>query len=267
RLDHHLIPKERPVGTVVAQQHARGLAPLHRLPHALPAVLLAIAPLEDAQVLAQQVIDRIAAHGGEGGIGVDDGLVGSHGIADHDALGRAVDDHAPGFCRPVVHSLPPINVRNPSSAPEPRRIAAATPARAATPAYSSGPAGASRRARGVSRGVAPRPAPAASADDPAVPLPRRAGCTPAACRNPPTAPASPGPRCPRTPPRPLPSTDRRRTLPPGNASLRVIRRESRAPTGWKGPHRRRERGYGPPSRPGARLRSAADTETGRPSCP
>src|SRR6185437_1772868 len=169
----------------------------------------AIAPLENAQVLAEEIVHRIAAQGDERSVGINDGMVRSHGVADDDALGRAVHDGAPGFCRPVFHSCPLINVRNPVSAPEPRYSAGATPARAATPAGCRGPRDSGHRARAVSRGAGPKPARDPPVADPATPPPRRAGCTPAACRTLPTAPAWPGSRRRRMPPPRPPSTGRR----------------------------------------------------------
>src|SRR5205823_534936 len=49
RLHHHLVPEERPVGTVVAHQHPRRLAPVERLAQARARLLVAVRALQDAQ--------------------------------------------------------------------------------------------------------------------------------------------------------------------------------------------------------------------------
>ena len=98
RLDDCLVPEQRAVRAIVADEHASRFASLDRLAHALTRLLVSVVALEDAQVGAQNRRDRIAAELRERAVGIDHRAVGSLRIANHDALGRPLDDGAPG-CR------------------------------------------------------------------------------------------------------------------------------------------------------------------------
>src|SRR3569832_2208673 len=106
RLNHSLVPEKRAVRPVVADQNPRRLALLHRLFDLLAGFLVLIRPLQHAQVGSQQRSDRIAAHLGKSGIGVDDGTSGYCRVTDHDTLGGTVHDTAPRLGGPVVHVRP-----------------------------------------------------------------------------------------------------------------------------------------------------------------
>src|SRR6202023_774098 len=54
RRDRHLVPKYAPVLAIVAQQHTAGFPLRKRLAQSMPAVLLAIVRLQEAQVAADQ---------------------------------------------------------------------------------------------------------------------------------------------------------------------------------------------------------------------
>jgi hypothetical protein len=97
-LDDGLVPEQRAVRAIVADEHASRFASLDRLAHALTRLLVSVVALEDAQVGAQNRRDRIAAELRERAVGIDHRAVGSLRIANHDALGRPLDDGAPG-CR------------------------------------------------------------------------------------------------------------------------------------------------------------------------
>ena len=103
RLDDDLVPEQGAIRAVVANQDPCLLAALDRFAHALARLLVPVVALQDAQVGSEEGGDWIAAHLREGGVGVDDRVIGRGRIADHDAFGGALDEGSPCLRRPVVH--------------------------------------------------------------------------------------------------------------------------------------------------------------------
>src|ERR1700733_5543887 len=229
RLDDRLVPEQRPVGTVVAHQHAGGLAGAYCVGKPRAGFLVAVGALQNAQVVAEQRRRRIAAQLREGAVDEYHREIAGRGIADNDALGGVLDEVAPLLARPVVHSsLPASSFSSGAAAARASSSRALSHCGEASRAARAGPAAAPRRA---CREAQSRPH----------------GCyRRAACRNLPTVPAGPGSRCLRRRRQRLPLTDHPQTLPPETSALRAARRESSAPTGWPGPDRPPRTAHGPP---------------------
>ncbi len=94
RQNRHLVPKQRAVLAVISQQHAAGLPAVHRLAQPVPAVLLAIVPLQQPQIAADEFSSGIAGQRFETGIGVDDRAFGILRIDEHHSFGRSLDQAA-----------------------------------------------------------------------------------------------------------------------------------------------------------------------------
>src|SRR5690606_26650898 len=87
------------------------LTAFERIADALAPFLIAIRPLQRAQVRPEQCRDGITAHPGECLVRIDDRTIRRSGIANDDALRSIVDDSAPGFGRQRAHARPAVRSR------------------------------------------------------------------------------------------------------------------------------------------------------------
>src|SRR5215469_895425 len=107
RMEDRLVPEHRAVGAVVAHQDARRLALAYGLGEPRARLLITIGSLQDTEVGAKERGGGVAAHLHERRVDKNYRTVGRGRIADHDALGCALDHTAPGLRRPVVHGWLP----------------------------------------------------------------------------------------------------------------------------------------------------------------
>src|SRR5579862_371092 len=98
RLNDGFVPEHRAVRTVISQQHPGCLALADGLGEARPRFLVAVGALKDSQVVAEKRRGGVAAHLLEGGVHEDHRAVRRRRIANHDSLGRTVDQAPPGLC-------------------------------------------------------------------------------------------------------------------------------------------------------------------------
>src|SRR5258708_5409572 len=109
RRNRHLVPKHPAVLAIVAQQHPAGPPPPKRLAQSMPAVLLTIVPLQEAQIADEQFGRGVARQGFESGIDVNHRTLRIQRVNERDPVGRALDQAPVDTCVKARHDCPSVN--------------------------------------------------------------------------------------------------------------------------------------------------------------